>query len=130
MQRLTEDQLARLETLATERRGRPAKGAALRGWVAQRAGAPHPRRSGVDRLAVVGQRRPPSWGLPVLHDPTRGAHRHLEASPIHPSSAWKGCSRNFALRGFSEARPGSSSRPIHVPPLDRWRSRCSRVRSR
>ena len=26
MQRLTEDQLARLETLATERRGRPAKG--------------------------------------------------------------------------------------------------------
>ena len=33
-------------------------------------------------------------------------------------------------RGFAEAGPGSSSRPIHVHPLGRWRGRPSRLRFR
>jgi hypothetical protein len=37
---------------------------------------------------------------------------------------------DFRREGFSELQAGSSSRPIHVPPLDRWRSQCLRVRSR
>ena len=59
MQRLTADQFARLETLATEA-GRPAKGRLRPHSCAWEAGAPHPRRSRIDSLAVVGQRRPPS----------------------------------------------------------------------
>ena len=68
--RLTEDQRARVEVLATERRGRPAKGAALRGWVAQRVGTLHPRRSDVDGLPV---------GAKDVHP--RGAYRYFT---IHP----------------------------------------------
>src|SRR5215213_9394330 len=91
MKRLTEDQGARVEKLATD------EGTTCEGCGCARlrcgGGTPHPR-SWADGLPMVRQRSPPSGGLPILHDPRRGEHRHLEASLMHPR-AWKGFSRNL-----------------------------------
>jgi hypothetical protein len=81
MQRLTENQRTCIEKLARDE-GTTCEGC---GSVRLRCGgAPHPR-SRVDGLPVVRKRRPPSGGLPILHDPGWGGHRHLERLAGEPN---------------------------------------------
>jgi hypothetical protein len=92
MKRLTEGQRARVEKLATDE-GTTCEGC---GCARLRCGeeALRTHDHGLMVYLWCANEVHPRGGLPILHDPRRGEHRHLEASLMHPS-AWKGCSRKL-----------------------------------